>query len=223
MSTPKDLVLVSHHLCPYVQRAVIVLTEKKIRHEQRYIDLANKPDWFLAASPLGKTPILMSEVGIVFESQVIAEYLDETTPGSIHPKNALERARSRSWIEFGSETLNAIAALYNAPDAAAFEEKRTALRAKIDRVERELRGPWFHGKTFHLIDGVWGTVFRYFDVFDQIADFELTSKSAKIEDWRRRIAKRPSVRDATPEGYPERLMTFLRNRNAHIATLTPPA
>ena len=52
------LKLISHKLCPYVQRAVIALTEKGVAFERIDIDLANKPDWFLAISPLGKTPVL---------------------------------------------------------------------------------------------------------------------------------------------------------------------
>ncbi|MCV4777127.1 glutathione S-transferase N-terminal domain-containing protein, partial [Escherichia coli] len=47
------LVLVSHALCPYVQRAAIVLAEKGVPFERRDIDLANKPSWFLKVSPLG--------------------------------------------------------------------------------------------------------------------------------------------------------------------------
>ena len=48
------LKLISHKLCPYVQRAVIALTEKGVPFERIDIDLANKPDWFLKISPLGK-------------------------------------------------------------------------------------------------------------------------------------------------------------------------
>ena len=53
------LKLFSHRLCPYVQRARIVLGEKSIDHDLAFIDLANKPDWFLAISPLGKVPVLL--------------------------------------------------------------------------------------------------------------------------------------------------------------------
>ena len=49
--------LISHDLCPYVQRARIVLEEKAVPHELEFIDLAGKPDWFLAVSPLGKVPV----------------------------------------------------------------------------------------------------------------------------------------------------------------------
>ena len=56
------LKLISHKLCPYVQRAVIALTEKGVPFERIDIDLANKPDWFLKISPLGKMPVLSSPV-----------------------------------------------------------------------------------------------------------------------------------------------------------------
>ena len=53
------LKLISHKLCPYVQRAVIALNEKGVPFERIDIDLANKPDWFLKISPLGKVPVLL--------------------------------------------------------------------------------------------------------------------------------------------------------------------
>lgn len=214
-----ELHLISHHLCPYVQRAVIVLDEKNIPHRRTYIDLADKPAWFAALSPLGRVPVLQAEGAVVFESQVIAEYLDEITPGSLHPSDPLSKARHRSWIEFGSETLNAIGALYNAKTAENFEEKRLALRDKFSRMEGEIEGPYFAGETFHMIDGVWGTIFRYLDVFDQIGDFGLTRDLPKTNAWRERVSNRPSVAQAAPEGYPSRLLQFLAARDAYMARM----
>lgn len=214
-----DLHLISHHLCPYVQRAIIVLTEKTIPHKRTYIDLANKPEWFVKLSPLGRVPVLQAGDAIVFESQVIAEYLNEVTPGSLHPAHPLEKARHRSWIEFGSETLNAIGAFYNAKDTVAFEEKRSALRDKFARIEQEIAGPYFEGETFHMIDGVWGTIFRYLDVVDRIADFGLMADLRNTTVWRDTVSVRPCVAKAPPEGYPERLQHFLRNRKSHLSTL----
>ncbi|MGD9883263.1 MAG: glutathione S-transferase family protein, partial [Reyranella sp.] len=52
------LTLVSFDLCPYVQRAAIALAEKGVPFERRTVDLADKPDWFKAMSPLGKVPLL---------------------------------------------------------------------------------------------------------------------------------------------------------------------
>src|ERR1700738_4748578 len=83
------LKLISHKLCPYVQRAVIALTEKGVPFERIDIDLANKPDWFLAISPLGKTPVLLVGDSAIFESAVILEYLEETQAKPLHPADPL--------------------------------------------------------------------------------------------------------------------------------------
>lgn len=96
-----QLTLVSHPLCPYVQRAAIVLQEKGVAFTRRDIDLANKPDRFLHVSPLGKTPVLLVDEAAIFESAVICEFLDETEAPRLHPDAPLARARHRAWMEFG--------------------------------------------------------------------------------------------------------------------------
>src|SRR4051794_14761267 len=116
MTDPTRLTLVSHKLCPYVQRAVIALTEKGVPFTRRDVDLANKPDWFLRDSPLGKTPVLLVNDAAIFESAVILEYLEETQANPLHPADPLARAEHRAWIEFGSAILNDIGALYSAAD-----------------------------------------------------------------------------------------------------------
>lgn len=219
MSDPM-LQLISHHLCPYVQRAVITLTEKGIPHERQYIDLANKPDWFRRLSPLGKVPVLRIGDAALFESAVICEYLDETTSNRLHPEAPLQRAIHRAWIEFASATLAAIAGFYNAPDAASFEERRGQLRERLAWLDRHLPGaPYFAGERFHLVDAAWGPVFRYFDAFEAIDDFGLLDGLERVAAYRRALAARPSVREAVPDDYPTRLRDFLARRPSHLAEL----
>ena len=219
MSTPK-LQLVSHDLCPYVQRAVITLLEKDIPHERIYIDLSNKPEWFRRISPLGKVPLLKVDDDVLFESAVICEYLDEITPGSLHPADPLEKAKHRSWIEFGSSILNTIAGFYNAADKDAFEQKRSDLADKFTWVESNLgNGPYFASEFFSLVDAVYGPIFRYFDVFETIADFGFFSDTPKVRAWRQALQLRPSIQNAVVEDYPQRLLTFLKRRNSHLSTL----
>jgi glutathione S-transferase len=146
------LKLISHKLCPYVQRAVIALTEKGVGFERIDIDLASKPDWFLAISPLGKTPVLQVGDKAIFESAVILEYLEETQPNPLHPADALMRAEHRAWIEFGSTVLNDIAGFYAAPDEATFKVKTSQLERRLARLEaRAAASPWFEGESFSLV------------------------------------------------------------------------
>ncbi len=118
---PDTLTLISHALCPYVQRAAIVLLEKNVPFDRVTIDLADKPDWFRAASPLGKVPLLkLGGDRYLFESAPIVEFLDETEGSRLHPEDPAERARHRAYIEFASQILNGIGALYNARDDTGF-------------------------------------------------------------------------------------------------------
>jgi glutathione S-transferase len=217
---PAALKLISHKLCPYVQRAVIALTEKRVPFERIDIDLANKPDWFLKVSPLGKTPVLMVGDHAIFESAVILEYLEETQAHPLHPADALRRAEHRAWIEFGSAVLNDIAGLYSAADQAAFKAKAAQLEARFARLEtRLIAAPWFDGETFSLVDAVFGPVFRYFDVFDEIGEFGILSGKPKLARWRAALAARPSVKAAVSLDYPALLRDFLDRRRSHISQL----
>ena len=108
--------LISFDLCPYVQRAAIALVEKGVPFERRTVDLADKPEWFRALSPLGKVPLLQVGDAVLFESTVIVEYLEDTQAPSLHPADPLIRARHRAWMEFGSSILADIWTIETTPE-----------------------------------------------------------------------------------------------------------
>lgn len=97
------LTLVSHPLCPFVQRAAIALLEKQVPFERIDVDLQNKPDWFMTLSPTGKVPVLQIQEDdgtsqVLFESMAICEYVHETQPGpSLYPADPFARAQHRAW------------------------------------------------------------------------------------------------------------------------------
>jgi glutathione S-transferase len=214
------LQLVSHDLCPYVQRAVIALAEKGVAFERIDVDLAAKPDWFLKLSPLGKVPLLKVDDEVIFESAVILEYLEETQPRPLYPAEPLARARQRAFIEFGSAILSDIWGMEVAQDRRALDTKIKALTGKFARVEAELgQGPWFAGKTFGLVDAVFAPVFRYFESFDAIFDHGILAQKPKVAAWRAAIHARPSVRDAVVPDYRDRLDRFIRSQNGALAAL----
>ncbi|WP_298830532.1 glutathione S-transferase family protein [uncultured Piscinibacter sp.] len=219
-----SLVLVSHALCPYVQRAAVVLLEKGVPFERRDIDLANKPDWFLKISPLGKTPVLLVGDKAIFESAVICEYLEETALPRLHPSNALQRAQHRSWMEFGSALLALIGAFYSAADEPTLLARAADVRARLEQIEVALKdGPYFAGDSFSIVDAAFGPVFRYFDVFDVIGEFGFWNGLPKVQRWRRALAARPSVADAVHPDYPEQLRRFLLARRSALTRLMIPA
>ncbi len=214
--------LVSHILCPYVQRAVITLTEKNIAHDRTYIDLSDKPKWFRDISPLGKVPLLRIGPDLLFESAAICEFLNETTPGSLHPDDPLAKARHRAWIAFASIMLDTIGGLYNAPDEARYQEKLDTLRDRLTWLEGNLAaGPYFDGTRFRLVDAAFGPVFRYFDVIEAFAPLGLFKGLPRAAAWRTALAQRPSVKNAVTADYPALLRSFIERRGSHLSTLVP--
>jgi glutathione S-transferase len=148
--------LISATTCPYVQRSAITLNHKRIAYERRSIDLTNKPEWFLALSPLGKVPVLVvrddgREV-VLFESAVINEYLDEVTGGSLLPSDPLLRARHRAMIELASACMVDAWRMGVAPTEAESRAAVAALRTKLAFFESDLVGPFFTGSDMSLVD-----------------------------------------------------------------------
>jgi glutathione S-transferase len=207
------LTLISHPLCPFVQRAAIVLLEKGIQFDRINVDLSAKPDWFLAVSPTGKVPVLKvrrdnAKDAILFESMVICEYLDETQGGApMYPVDALARARNRAWIEF-----------LHAPDSATADAKRTAFRERLGKLESEIGvGPFFNGSAFGMVDAVYAPLFRYFESIDATVAHQIFDGLPRISAWREALEARSSVRDAVVEDYAARFQTHLRQQGALIA------
>lgn len=224
MTSHPPFTLISHVLCPYVQRAIIVLTEKVIPFRRIDVDLSSKPAWFHALSPLGKVPVLQVGNGVVFESAVIVEYLDEVTAGTLHLIDPLEKARHRSWIEFASATLNTIAGFYAAPNTETLDAKRLGLMEKFQWLERNLTdGPFFAGNRFCLVDAAWAPVFRYLDAFERMREPPFLAGTPKVASYRASLAGRPSVVRAVAPDYPDRLDVFLQNRGSALSRRMPAA
>lgn len=223
MSTPA-FSLISHPLCPFVQRAAIVLLEKGIPFERIDVNLSAKPAWFLAMSPTSKVPLLKihDDDGthkVLFESIAICEYLEETQAGApLHPGDPFLRAQHRAWIEFGSATLTDAWGYLNAKDSTAAGMKAVVFRDKLDRLEAALStGPYFGGDQFSMVDAVFAPVFRYFEGLAPEQNAALFEGVPKVGAWRQRLVKRPSVIAAAPSDYAAILQAHLQRYDSWLA------
>lgn len=216
MSQP--LTLISHPICPFVQRATIVLLEKNVPFERKDIDLKNKPDWFLELSPLGKTPLLLVGDSPIFESAVICEYLDETVGAPIHPADPLRRARHRGWVEFASNLFISIMGFYTAHDDAALEGAARECRVRFEQLENAIGdGPYFDGE-FSMVDAAFAPIFRFFNTFDEIEDFGMLTGLPKITRWRTALSVRASVQQAVRPDYADLFKAFLKSKDSALAS-----
>ena len=219
-----SLTLISHPLCPFVQRAAIVLLEKRVPFTRTEVDLAAKPDWFLALSPTGKVPLLtIAQPGkadaVLFESMVICEYLEETQTGAkLYPDAALPRAQHRVWIELGTATLAEAWQFLNATDRSVAGAKQATVRDRLERLEVALsEEPYFGGASFGMVDAVFAPLFRYFDIIPSVVAQPIFDGLPRVSAWCAALAARQSVVAAVGSDYPERFRLHLRQHQALLA------
>jgi len=208
------LELVSFKLCPFVQRSTITLQEKGVPYDIRYIELSDKPDWFLAISPLGKVPVLRIGEVVLFESAVINEYIDETTEGPrLLPADPLERAYHRAWIEFAS---NLIMDAHRLLMSHTESDARTAAQAahhKLGRLQEQLTGPLFSGEQLTLMDAAAAPVLQRLRWVDAVApELELFAGLDGVVRWRDALLSRESVARSTVPEIHELWLSAVRSR-----------
>lgn len=220
-----NLTLISHPLCPFVQRAAIVLLEKGVSFERIDVNLAAKPDWFLALSPTGKVPLLKirqadGSDAVLFESMVICEYLEESQDGAkFYPLDALSRARHRSWIEFGTATVADTWQFLNAKDRLTADTKQAAFRERLEAVLGD--GPYFGGAAFGMVDAVFAPLFRYFGMLDPVVSQPIFENLPRVSAWRAGLAARQSVINAVARDYAERFRQHLSQHQVLLAACSP--
>ena len=93
------MVLYSGTTCPFSQRCRFVLFEKGMDFEIRDVDLFNKPEDISVMNPYGQVPILVERDLILYESNIINEYIDERFPHpQLMPADPVMRARARLFL-----------------------------------------------------------------------------------------------------------------------------
>ncbi len=216
-----QLELISTKRCPFVQRSIITLKHKGIDHKMTFIDLDDPPDWFTRISPFGKVPVLrVDNDAVIFESAVINEFLDDVTPGQLHPDDPLQRAINKSWIEFGGNCCIQTFQILTAPDRESYDRLVDELGSNLARVEQVLGdGPFFNGDEFALIDAAYAPIFIRLDIFHDLFGLDITGGLPKIRAWQAALLDLPEVQGARVPELPDLFRQLMTRTNAYAHNL----
>lgn len=217
-----DLELISSNRCPFVMRSIVAMEQKKVPYKITFVDPYDPPKWFSDISPLGKVPVLrIDNDTVLFESAVINEYLDDVTPGNLHPEDPLERAINKAWIEFGGGCLSDSFRLMAVGTEDEFEEVKSNLRGSLERLEGVLddTGPYFNGSDFSLADAAYAPLFIRLEILADLIGFEITDGLPKVSRWKEQMLTLDSVDKARFEGLPDRFRELMQDKKAHALSL----
>lgn len=195
--------LCSFKTCPWVQRAAIVLQAKKIPYEITYIDRDNRPAWFRAISPHSKVPVLQIDgKDALFESNAIAEYLDETAAPQLHPEDALTRARNRAWTDYVTTFASAVSQTAYANTEEEFTARAAKIAEPFAKLEEALAkrgnaGPYFNGPKVSLVDAAYAPFLQRYTFMDRLRRLGIIEKYPLLTAWRDALLASAAVQAST--------------------------
>ena len=153
------MVLYSGTTCPFSQRCRFVLFEKGMDFEIRDVDRYNKPEDISIMNPYGEVPILVERDLILYESNIINEYIDERFPHpQLMPADPVMRARARLFLfNFERELFVHVQQLERrdqARDASkTMDRARTQIRDRLTQLTPIfIKNKFMLGEDFSMLD-----------------------------------------------------------------------
>ena len=198
-----QFMLCSFKTCPWVQRAAIVLRAKQIPYDITYIDRDNRPDWFRAISPHSKVPVLQIDgKDALFESNAIAEYLEETASPPLHPQDPIARARNRAWTDYVTTFAGVISNTAYADSEEEYVARAAKISAPFGKLDQALAkrgnaGPYFNGPKLSLVDAAYAPFLQRFTFMDRLRPLAIIEKYPHLAAWRDALLSAPPVKAST--------------------------
>jgi glutathione S-transferase len=192
--------VVSSKSCPFAQRTRMAFLEKDLAFSVTEISLEDKPDWFLDISPYSKVPLLRDGEAVIYESAVIAEYLEEVWPEPpLMPADPLSRAKMRIWVDFANvRFIPHVYRLMMAQETAAQEPQIDHLRTALERMETHLAssdaGQFWIGDQLTYADLAFYPHLERFCAVEHYRGFNVPDDCMRVKDWLAMMSERPSAR-----------------------------
>ncbi len=191
---------------------------KRVTFEVTYIDLRNKPDWFLKISPHGKVPVLLVDDQPLFESNAIAEFLDEQVGPRLHPDDPIKRARNRAWTDFVATFAAALNGVTYCKTDDDLTDKLAGARKVLDRleeaiaVERTETGRYFNGEELSLVDAAYAPFLQRFAIAEGVLKTGLLDDYPLVGAWSAALCADDRVTGAVADNFAEEFTKNLERR-----------
>ncbi len=198
---------------------------KGVEFDVAYINLREKPDWFLKISPHGKVPVLNVGDTPLFESNAIAEFIEETVDPPLHPKDPVKRAMNRAWTDFVPTFSSGLSACYYAKTPAeqeeGYEKARAVLQKLEDAIDRERGndGPYFNGPDLSLVDAAYAPFFQRFAAVEERLGSGLLDDFPLVKAWSQALLATETVTGSVADSFPAEFAANLKRRGTVVAPL----
>ncbi len=211
--------LVSFKNCPFVQRVMGALVIKNVPFEIEYIELNNKPQWFLDISPNGQVPVLITENDtVLFESDAIVEYLDDKY-APIEEVSAEQKALDRAWSYQASKHYMLQCGTMGSKDKETFETHLANLQKSFQKAENKLGdSDFFKGDYISNVDIAWLPLLHRASVIREGSGFDMLEGFPKVQKWQSALIESGLTDKTVPADFIEKFSGFYLTNN-YLASL----
>ena len=198
---------------------------KDVDFDVTYVNLRDKPDWFLEISPHGKVPVLVVDDAPLFESNAIAEFLDEMVAPRLHPEDPVKRARNRAWTDFVpdfSKALNGVTYSKSREDMESGIEGAATPLSRLEEAigkERGNDGPYFNGPELCLVDAAYAPFFQRFAIAETVLKTDLLADYPNVRAWSDALLASETVTGAVAPEFPTEFDANLKRRGTYAWSL----
>jgi glutathione S-transferase len=202
-----------------------VLRAKDVEFDVTYINLREKPDWFLEISPHGKVPVLVVDDQPLFESSAIAEYLDESIEPQLHPVDPIKRARNRAWTDFVPDFSRQLGTVAYAKSKESLDEALKEPPKGLDRLEQAIElersneGPYFNGEELSLVDASYAPFLQRYAIVEKYLQTGLLSDYPNLQKWSDALLENECVQNSVAPEFFDVFDEVLVRRGAYAAEL----
>lgn len=188
------MTLYSGTTCPFSQRCRIVLFEKGMDFQVIDVDLQNKAEDLAAINPYNQVPVLVERELVLFESNIINEYIDERFPHpQLMPADPVMRARARLFLYRFEQELFAHLAPINSGNQKAADKARAIIRDNLTQlVPIFAKQKYMLGDEFSMLDVAIAPLLWRLDHLG----IELPKQAAPLLKYAERIFSRPGYIEA---------------------------
>lgn len=180
--------VISFIICPFVQRVTARLEATSTPYDIDYIELSNKPDWFLAISPNGQVPVLITDNSTpLFESEAIVEYLDDIGSPIERDVTPEQKALDRAWSIMAAKHYLTQCSTMRSGDESTFRERLSELQELFKKAEKVIEGPFFKGISLSNVDITWLPLLHRAHIINTHTGVDFLEGFPKVQKWQQAI------------------------------------
>ena len=201
-----------------MQRVTALLEAKNKSYEVEYINLSDKPEWFLQISPNAQVPILITnENEVLFESDALVEYIEEVVPETLFDPSPVIKTQERAWSYLASKHYLVQCSAQRSNNKEILIERSEKLKKAFEKLDQRLTGnKFFNGGTIGMVDIAWLPLLHRAAIIEANSGYDFIGSFGKVKALQENILGSGLCEKSVSKDFEERFGAFYLSEETYL-------